>query len=243
MTATLTTAQAATHYGVSLSTIYRRIHRGIITATKIGRRWAITIEETTMTHDITETRRALPNGRMSTSYSVGPIGETRAALRTSYATEELARTHLAIAQAVGGGFRVTRESHPARSIRTGTYWRIVSTIAGDPARLDISIDEATSERIATVGRQARQHAAGADARIAAHAEAEPARQEQLAQIAADRGPLATPRQVDYIMQLLHARTRSGDAGGFFSGPTTRDGVQELTRTQASTYIDSLTNNY
>jgi excisionase family DNA binding protein len=54
MTATLTTAQAAAHYGVSLSTIYRRIHRGIITATKIARRWAITIEETTMTQ--TDTR-------------------------------------------------------------------------------------------------------------------------------------------------------------------------------------------
>ncbi|GAA0738717.1 hypothetical protein Drose_04240 [Dactylosporangium roseum] len=54
---------------------------------------------------------------------------------------------------------------------------------------------------------------------------------------------ATPRQVDYILNLLARRRRSGDGGGFFSGPTDRAGIAKLSRADASAYINSLTGNY
>lgn len=54
---------------------------------------------------------------------------------------------------------------------------------------------------------------------------------------------ATGRQVDYIMSLLVKRARSGDRGGFMLGPTTREGVAQMTRTDASAYIDSLRETY
>jgi hypothetical protein len=54
---------------------------------------------------------------------------------------------------------------------------------------------------------------------------------------------ATPRQVDFIMSLLARRERTGEGGGFFTGPTDRESVARLTRTEASTYIDSLKGAY
>lgn len=55
-------------------------------------------------------------------------------------------------------------------------------------------------------------------------------------------PLATERQVSYILTIL-ARG-AGDEGGYISGgPTTRDQIARLTRRQASDYIDSLTGRY
>lgn len=55
--------------------------------------------------------------------------------------------------------------------------------------------------------------------------------------------LATPRQVSYILSLLAARQRNGDGGGFMTGPTDRAGIEQMTRREASTYIDSLRENY
>jgi hypothetical protein len=56
-------------------------------------------------------------------------------------------------------------------------------------------------------------------------------------------PMATPRQVDYIMSLLARRERSGEGGGFFQGPTDRDGIAALTKAEASNYIRSLKGDY
>ena len=53
--------------------------------------------------------------------------------------------------------------------------------------------------------------------------------------------LATERQVSYIMSLI--RGGAANRGGYMSGPTTFDGVKQLTKTQASAYIDSLTGRY
>lgn len=53
----------------------------------------------------------------------------------------------------------------------------------------------------------------------------------------------TDRQVDYILNLLARRARSGEGGGFFTGPTDRAGIAKLSRGDASAYIDSLTGNY
>jgi hypothetical protein len=55
--------------------------------------------------------------------------------------------------------------------------------------------------------------------------------------------LATPRQVQFILDLLAGRRRDGDTSGFYNGPTDRAGVERLTRAEASTYIDSLKGEY
>ncbi|MFI8201112.1 hypothetical protein ACIF6K_32070 [Streptomyces sp. NPDC085942] len=55
--------------------------------------------------------------------------------------------------------------------------------------------------------------------------------------------LATDRQVEYILSLLAARRRSGEGGGFMFGPTDRAGIAQLTREDASSYIDSLKGTY
>ncbi len=56
-------------------------------------------------------------------------------------------------------------------------------------------------------------------------------------------PLATAKQIDYIMSLLAGRARTGEEGGFMTGPTTREGVAKMTRTAASNYISSLKGGY
>lgn len=64
-----------------------------------------------------------------------------------------------------------------------------------------------------------------------------------AQEAAHQQNLATTRQVDYILSLLATRHRDGDASGFYRGPTDRAGIERMTRSEASTYIDSLKGEY
>jgi hypothetical protein len=56
-------------------------------------------------------------------------------------------------------------------------------------------------------------------------------------------PRATPRQVDYIFNLLAQRAASGVAGGFMTGPTDRAGIEAMTKSEASIYITSLTEDY
>lgn len=56
-------------------------------------------------------------------------------------------------------------------------------------------------------------------------------------------PLATDRQVDYILTLLAKRRRTGNNAGFMTGPTSREDIQRMTRQKASAYIDSLTETY
>lgn len=55
--------------------------------------------------------------------------------------------------------------------------------------------------------------------------------------------LATPRQVQFILTLLAGHAADGDTSGFYNGPTDRASIELLTRSQASTYIDSLKGNY
>ena len=56
-------------------------------------------------------------------------------------------------------------------------------------------------------------------------------------------PVATERQVDFIMKLLAWRGISGEADGFMSGPTTREEISKLSKAQASAYITSMKGGY
>ena len=55
--------------------------------------------------------------------------------------------------------------------------------------------------------------------------------------------LATERQVDYIMSLIARRAAYGEADGFMAGPTTREAVAKLSKSQASAYITSMKGGY
>lgn len=57
-----------------------------------------------------------------------------------------------------------------------------------------------------------------------------------------RGPLATERQVDYIMSLL-ARTDGQNVSWFSPAPTEYAEVAKMTRKDASTYISALKGTY
>ena len=54
-------------------------------------------------------------------------------------------------------------------------------------------------------------------------------------------PMATPRQVAYIMTLIGRGAH--EEGGFYKGPTTEAGVRALPKAHASLYITSLTGKY
>lgn len=66
---------------------------------------------------------------------------------------------------------------------------------------------------------------------------------QDAEVSPAAAALATSKQADYIMSLLAASTRSGEEGGFMTGPTTYSEVAKMTRTAASAYISSLKGTY
>ena len=55
--------------------------------------------------------------------------------------------------------------------------------------------------------------------------------------------LATERQVAFIMSLVARRAAYGEADGFMSGPTTREAVAQLSKSQASAYITSMKGGY
>lgn len=84
--------------------------------------------------------------------------------------------------------------------------------------------EATAKQAAKTARAAESAADAAGRAADAAAEA--------------RGPLATERQVDYIMSLL-SQHGGHNTTWFSAGPTTLAGVQRMSRRDASTYISAL----
>lgn len=78
------------------------------------------------------------------------------------------------------------------------------------------------------------------AELAAKREVEAKAEEERAEDAATKaiGPLATDRQVDYIMALL-AQHGGQNTTWFSAGPTTLEEVANMTRRDASTYISAL----
>lgn len=75
----------------------------------------------------------------------------------------------------------------------------------------------------------------AETKVETETKPEPAKEEA-------RGPLATDRQVDYIMTLL-AQHGGQNTTWFSAGPTTLEEVSRMTRRDASTYISALKGDY
>lgn len=99
-------------------------------------------------------------------------------------------------------------------------------------------DQAAAEESARKLQVARDERAAAKKAEQVKADAAAAEREQLT---ATKGPLATPRQIDYIMTLL-AQGRHHE-GGFYVGPTTHTEIAKLSKAEASAYITSLKGTY
>lgn len=180
----------------------------------------------------------------------------------TYTTRENAELHCEFVNRTPDEYRIHRDHYRARSITSGYYWEINGGRNEDPRELKhkLEADHQVSGNwpegtrlVDMLVRWALQHAEGAEERIAKKAEEDAiaaaeaavreAREAQLAKVRRTKGELATKRQVDYILQLLAARERSGEGGGFFSGPTNRAGIEELSKGEASMYIRSLKGDY
>lgn len=241
--------------------------RWIIDATSLARRIEIGREHMTDRYTVTETTRE-SYGRTYTSYTVtrtdgtpaGHLnGQDRRIRDLSFAARENAELACEFLNATPDQYRIERDTHPQRSIKAGRkFWRITGGTAGDPHPLRDTLDDSARLKDGTrpvdhmIGI-AVHHAESAAARIREHADRQAvaaaeqqvreAREAQLAAIRDAKGPLATSRQVDYILDLLAQRRRTGDGGGFFQGPTDRAGIEELTKAEASSYITSLKEEY
>ena len=154
-------------------------------------------------------------------------------------------------------YRVEKTIPRAGRMDRSSYWRVTGAPEGDPRNLDRKTN-ADADPFATAKADilinwTKQHTEGSAQRIqkkaeqdaieAAEAAVREARETQLAEVRAKKGELATPKQVDYILTLLARREHSGEGGGFFSGPTDRAGLEELSKREASTYITSLKGDY
>lgn len=178
-------------------------------------------------------------------------------------SREMAEFHAAFLENTPAGYRIERTIPRAGSMNRTPCWLLTGSAANDPStvRQTLPVDWTAQGKnwpenttlVDVLIHWANQHAAGAQERIqkkaeqdaieAAEAAVREAREEQLAAVRRVKGTLATPRQVEYIEQLVAIRQRSGEGGGFFLGPTDRAGIEELSKAEASLYIDSLKGNY
>jgi len=112
------------------------------------------------------------------------------------------------------------------------------TVYHGPSGRDQRGSYATEDEATTAAHKAQAYSDKRGAEIAAN---------QAAKIAAATAPTArladhaTPRQVDYILSLIARGAH--EEGGYYDGPTTRTGIQQMTKASASAYIDSLTSRY
>ncbi|MFF8589999.1 hypothetical protein ACF061_00925 [Streptomyces sp. NPDC015220] len=186
----------------------------------------------------------------------GPGKDSRIYDATFY-SREAAEFYAKFYENTPAGFRLEKTIPRAGRMDRSTYWRITGSTNGDPRDIDQKInadsDPFDTAKADILIQWATQHAAGAPDRIAKKAEADAiaaaeatvreAREAQLKEARRQKGPLATPKQVDYILTLLARRERTGEGGGFFYGPTDRAGLELLSRSDASSYITSLKGDY
>lgn len=261
----MTTAQAATIAGVTPRTIRRWCCAGKLAATKRGRAWVIDSTSVQERSSVTEVDKFVVeedrNERGTVVYKVVRSDGGQDWRGDTHYRRERAEFQARVLSGLPDGFHCRLRQYPARSMSRGCYWEVTGSIPGDPRTFHAKWDEGKPlpegnpmpSVEAHLIRQAEIHVDGSAKRIQEAAEAEAiaaaeqavrdARAAHLAEIARQKGPLATPRQVEFIMQLLDYRQRTGEGGGFFDGPTTRAGVEELSKAEASLYIDSLKGNY
>lgn len=175
----------------------------------------------------------------------------------TFVSRNLADFYYAFYENTPEGFRIKKALPRTGRMNQTTYWVVTGSTDGDPKELDRRIDADRDEsELSTVDiliQWVAQHVAGAPERIQAAAEkaaidaaetaVREAREQQLAELARTKGALATPRQIDYILNLLEGRRRTGEGGGFYTGPTTRARLEEMSKGEASTYITSLKGDY
>lgn len=180
-----------------------------------------------------------------------------------YFSREAAEFHCGFYNGTPAGYHVRLEHPRAHSMQRTPYWLLTSTIDGDSQDLRMTLrtdwtQEGTgwpegTQQVDILVKWANEHhedlpcriakKAAATAAAAAEAAVREVREQQLAAARREKGDLATPRQVDYILQLLARRERSGEGGGFFLGPKDRPGLEEMSRAEASLYITSLKGDY
>lgn len=259
---TIPTIRRWCRYGVVAAV--KRAGRWTIEAASLAYRIAIGREnrmEITPTYQVIEGSNKYGNPTYTVARTDGAKNDFRL-FDATYQKREHAEFHAEFLNRTPDEYRIKRDHHRARSIRQGFFWKISGGRNGDPSTVNSTWDdgqevhgdrpEGTTPVDVLVGI-VLLHDAGAADRIAKKADADAiaaaeaavreARQAQLDEIARRKGPLATERQVDYILQLLAAREISGEGGGFFTGPKTRAGLEELSKVEASNYITSLTGNY
>lgn len=106
------------------------------------------------------------------------------------------------------------------------------------ASAEAEVQAAIRHLAATPEREQRAAERAVQAKRDAAAAAEEARAGAAAPL------LATPRQVEFILDLLRHREFSGEGGGFWiGGPTDPKDIKKLTRDDASSYIASLKGDY
>lgn len=176
-----------------------------------------------------------------TSYRI-TWGKFNEDLGRGFNSREAAEAMAALIRELPDGYRIGYRVARAGSIHGKSGWEITGP-ANYRSAPTLDLDALTADmRRAIDGQDARIARANAKAAAQATAEAERMVAVQADQIRREMG-LATERQVEYIVSLLARRARNGDGGGFFSGPTNIEGIRRLTKDEASTYIDSLTENY
>lgn len=247
------TATAATQAGVTTSTICRWCRYGAVQAVKVAGRWVIetasllrriAIGRGSVRYQIVATTHRL-HGHDRVRYKVSKIGDPKS-YDLAYSNLDHAQTHLALVEGMPDGYRPTRGTYSANSVRAGqAYWKVEGP---DGYKQTSDVNDQGSHVDALI-RSAVAHAAKASERAAkraveeAEAAVREARVEQLAELERTKGELASPRQVEYIMRLLAYREISGEGGGFFLGPTSRAGVEGLSKREATLYITSLKGDY
>lgn len=245
-------AKVAGRWVIDAASLARRIEIG-------ARRMADTtyrIEEGTTVKYGTERNTWTIVRADGTPAGYGPGKDSRIYDATFY-SREAAEFYAKLYESTPAGFRVEKTIPRAGRMDRSTYWRITGCTDGDPRNLDQQInadsDPYDIAKVDVLIYWANQHAEGAPERIAKKAEADAiaaaeatvreAREAQLEEARRQKGPLATERQVDYILTLLAHRERTGEGGGFFYGPTDRAGLELLSRSDASSYITSLKGDY
>lgn len=269
----MNTTAAAAQAGVTVPTVRHWCRHGAVTAIKQAGRWIIEATSLAYRISIGRKTRMSDTPQYevkegvsrygSANYSVVRTDGTKDWRTAAYSNREHAEFHAEFLNRAPADSHIKRDHYPQRSIRAGrAFWLITGGRSGDPSRLRHTWDDGVEVKgdwpegtrpVDVLISLATRHAEGADARIAKHAEklavaaAEEAvrevRETQLAEARAAKGELATPRQVEYIIQLLEARKLSGEGGGFYSGPTNRADIELMSKGEASLYITSLKGDY